>query len=119
MSARLSIPRREEARGRADQLGGVTVTPTATYEGRCWGGRRAEAFKTGAFDASDVRDVLQPMMLAPGEDRTNIGDVFSSVYDQCIEFVTARIGEEMLLDGPTSAASDDYRQPRELAALFC
>jgi hypothetical protein len=59
------------------------------------------------FDASDVRDVLQPMMLAPGED------------DRCIEFVTARIGEEMLLDGPTSAASDDYRQPRELAALFC
>ena len=71
------------------------------------------------FDASDVRDVLQPMMLAPGEDRTNIGDVFSSVYDRCIEFVTARIGEEMLLDGPTSAASDDYRQARELAALFC
>jgi hypothetical protein len=100
------------------KIAGVTITPGDTYEGRVWGERQIKTFARD-IDASDVRGVLEPLMPGAGGDRANIADVFSSVYHQCLEYVSGRIGEEMFDDGATSGAADDYRQARELAALFC
>jgi hypothetical protein len=78
----------------------VTITPGDTYEGRVWGERQSNTFARD-IDASDVRGVLEPLMPGAGEDRANIADVFSSVYHQCLEYVSGRIGEEMFSEGST------------------
>jgi hypothetical protein len=54
-----------------------------------------------------------------GEHRASVSDVFSNVRAHRIEYVSGNIGEDMLLGGASSGGSDDYRQARELAALFC
>jgi hypothetical protein len=97
----------------------VTITPGDGYEGRVRGERQIKTYAARDIDASDVRGVLEPLMPSAGENRANVADVFASTYHQCIEFVSGRIGQEMFGDGSTSGAADDYRQARELAALFC
>jgi hypothetical protein len=101
------------------KIAGVTITPGDTYEGRVWGERQIKTYAAGDIDATDVRGVLEPLMPGAGENRANVADVFASTYSQVIEYVSGRIGQEMFGDGSTSGASDDYRQARELAALFC
>ncbi|HWX29473.1 MAG TPA: hypothetical protein VNZ53_18765 [Steroidobacteraceae bacterium] len=100
-------------------LGGATVDPGPGYEGRVWGEQHMEAFAEGRGDASDVREVLAPVMPEPGEDRRPVADVFGNVYAQCIELMAGRAAESMLLDGEPVAPADDLRQARELALLVC
>jgi hypothetical protein len=101
-------------------LGGATVDPGPGYEGRVWGERHMEAFTEGRGDASDVREVLAPLMPQPGEDRSSVSDVFANVYGHCIELMAGRASERMLLgDGDPLASVDDLRQARELAMLIC
>lgn len=71
------------------------------------------------LDASDVRAVLAPSMPQPGEDRAKVSDIFSSVHAKCIQYASGKVAERMLLGGEPSAAADDRRQARELAALIC
>ena len=52
-----------------------------------------EAFTEGRVDASDVREVLAPLMPQPGEDRSSVSDVFANVYDHCIELMAGRASE--------------------------
>jgi hypothetical protein len=101
------------------QVGGVTVNPGSGYEGLCWGVGHQEAFTEGRGDASDVREVLAPLMPAPGEDRSSVSDVFGNVYDHCIELIAGRAAEHILLDGEPAFPVDDLRQARELARLIC
>jgi hypothetical protein len=101
-------------------LGGATVDPGPGYEGRVWGERHMEAFTEGGGDASDVREVLAPLMPQPGEDRSPVSDVFANVYGHCVELMAGRASERMLLgDCDPLASVDDLRQARELAMLFC
>jgi hypothetical protein len=97
----------------------VTVTPTAEYEGAVLGSKRREAFKTRVTDASDIRKALQPTMPQPGEDVCAASDIFSNVYAEIVEMVSGRVGEELLHGSASAGFADDYRQARELAALFC
>lgn len=103
------------------EVGGVTVNPDPVrgYEGLCWGAGHAEAFAEGRGDASDVREVLRPMMPQAGEDRRPVADVFGSIYTQCIELAAGRAAERMLLDEEPAEPIDDIRQARELAMLVC
>ena len=41
------------------------------------------------------------------------------VRDQCIEFLSGRAAERMLLDGEPAVPADDLRQAGELASLIC
>jgi hypothetical protein len=103
------------------EVGGLTVSPDPAggYEGLCWGVGHTEAFAEGRGDASDVRDVLRPMMPQAGEDRRPVADVFGSVYDKCIELLAGQAAECMLLDGEPAVPADDLRQARALALLVC
>jgi hypothetical protein len=101
-------------------LGGATVDPGPGYEGRVWGERHMEAFTEGRGDASDVREVLAPLMPQAGEDRSAVSDVFGNVYAHCIELMAGRAAERMLLsDRDPEPPVDDLRQARELAMLLC
>src|ERR1700722_8648986 len=101
------------------ELGGVTVNPANGYEGLCWGVGHTQAFAQGRGDASDVREVLAPMMPKPGEDRSSISDVFANVHAHCIELMAGRAAERMLLEAEPAPPADDLRQARELAMLIC
>jgi hypothetical protein len=101
------------------EVGGVTVNPANGYEGLCWGVGHTQAFAQGRGDASDVREVLAPMMPKPGEDRSSISDVFANVHAQCIELMAGRAAERMLIEGESVKPVDDLRQARELAMLIC
>jgi hypothetical protein len=103
------------------EVGGVTVTPDAArgYEGLCWGVGHKEAFAKGRGDASNVREVLAPLMPKPGEDRSSVSDVFGNVHAQCLQLLAARAAERMLLEGEPPRPADDLRQARELALLIC
>ena len=103
------------------EVGGVSVTPDAARgcEGLCWGVGHTEAFAEGRGDASDVRDVLGPVMPQAGEDRSAVSDIYGSVYAQCIELLAGRAAERMLLDEEPAPPADDLRQARELALLIC
>ncbi|MGX9426147.1 hypothetical protein ACWKUA_11360 [Bradyrhizobium sp. LeoA1S1] len=98
---------------------GVTINPGSGYEGLCWGASHKEAFADGRGDASSVRETLAPMMPGLGEDRSVVSDIFVNVYDKCIELMAGRAAERMLLDGEPVVPTDDLRQARELAMLFC
>jgi hypothetical protein len=101
-------------------LGGATVDPGPGYEGRVWGKRHVEAFTHGRGDASDVREILAPIMPQAGEDRSSMSDVFANIYGHCIELMAGRVAERMLLsDDDTRSAGHDLRQARELAMLIC
>jgi len=100
-------------------IGGVTVNPANGYEGLCWGIGHTQAFAQGRGDASDVREILAPMMPKAGEDRSAISDVFGNVYSQGIELMAGRAAEYMLLEGEPVAPVHDLRQARELAMLIC
>jgi hypothetical protein len=97
---------------------GVTVTPSAEYEGMVWGARR-EAFKGRVIGACDVRKMLQPTMPQAGEDIGSIADVCARVYGECVELDAGRIGEEILHGSAGTGFAHDYRQACELAALSC
>jgi hypothetical protein len=58
----------------SDRIVQVSITPTDTWEGICYGERR-QAFANGGRDASDVRELLQPVMALPGESRSSTSDV--------------------------------------------
>jgi hypothetical protein len=100
------------------EIGGVTVTPANNYDGLCWGVGHTQAFAQGRGDASDVREVLAPLMPKPGEDRSSVSDVFANVHAQCIELMAGRAAERMLL-GDAAPPSGDLRQSRELSLLIC
>ncbi|WP_271525883.1 hypothetical protein [Bradyrhizobium sp. CCBAU 53380] len=101
-------------------LGGAKVDPGSGYEGKVWGERQVEAFAEGHGDASDVREVLAPVMPKPGEDISAVSDVFANVYSHCIELAAGRAAEQMLFgDDDSRSAVDDMRQARELALLIC
>jgi len=87
--------------------------------GLCWGVGHTQAFAQGRGDASDVREVLAPLMPKPGEDRSALSDVFGDVYAQGIELMAGRAAERMLLEGEPGTPVDDLRQARELAMLIC
>jgi hypothetical protein len=101
-------------------VGGLTVNPDPDRgsEGLCWGVGHKEAFASGRGDASNVRDVLAPLMPKAGEDRRAVSDVFGNVYAQCIELMSGRAAERMLLGGEPAPPADDLRQARELAMLI-
>ena len=101
-------------------LGGATIDPGRGYEGRVWGERHVEAFAEGRGDASDVREVLAPVMPKPGDDVRLVSDVFANVYSHCIELAAGRAAERMMLGGDanSSSAADDVRQMRELTLLM-
>jgi hypothetical protein len=104
------------------EVGGVTVNPDPVRgsEGLCWGVDHTEAFSNGRGDASNVREVLAPLMPEPGEDASSVSDVFANVYGHCIELMAGRAAERMLLgDDDTLPTGDDHRQARELALLIC
>ncbi|MEH2563476.1 hypothetical protein [Bradyrhizobium sp. AZCC 2289] len=103
------------------EVGGVTVNPDPVrgYEGLCWGVGHTEAFAEGRGDASDVRNVLGPVMPQAGKDRSAVSDIYGSVYAQCIELMAGRAAERMLLDEEPAPPADDLRQARELALLIC
>jgi hypothetical protein len=101
------------------EVGGVTVNPANGYEGLCWGVGHTQAFAQGRGDASDVREVLAPMMPKAGEDRSALSDVFGNVYAQGIELMAGRAAERMLLEGKPVTPVDDLRQARELFMLIC
>jgi hypothetical protein len=101
------------------EIGGVTVTPTNSYDGLCWGVGHTQAFAQGRGDASDVREVLAPLMPKPGEDRSSVSDVFGNVHDHCIELMAGRAAERMLLEAEPAPPVDDPRQARELGLLIC
>jgi hypothetical protein len=98
------------ARVLGQEVGGVTVNPDTArgYEGLCWGVGHREAFVEGRGDASDVRNVVEPVMPQAGEDRRPVADVFASVYTKCIEFLAGRAAERMLLDGEPAIPADDF-----------
>jgi hypothetical protein len=101
------------------EIGGVTVTPANGYEGLCWGVGHTQAFAQGRCDASDVREVLAPLMPKPGEDRSSVSDVFGNVHAKCIELMAGRAAERMLLEGEPAPPAGDLRQSRELGLLIC
>jgi hypothetical protein len=101
------------------EIGGVTVSPANGYEGLCWGIGHAQALAQGRGDASDVREVLAPLMPKPGEDRSALSDVFGNVYAKGIELMAGRAAKRMLLEGEPVTPVDDLRQARELAMLIC
>jgi hypothetical protein len=101
------------------EIGGVTVTPANGYEGLCWGVGHTQAFAQGRCDASDVREVLAPLMPKPGEDRSSVSDVFGNVHAKCIELMAGRAAERILLGQEAAPHADDLRQARELAMLIC
>jgi hypothetical protein len=101
------------------EIGGVTVNPASGYEGLCWGVGHTQAFAQGRGDASDVREVLAPLMPKPGEDHSSVSDVFANVYGHCIQLMAGRAAERMLLEGDAAPPADDLRQARELAMLIC
>jgi hypothetical protein len=107
------------ARLLGNEVGGVTVTPANGYEGLCWGVGHTQAFAQGRGDASDVREVLAPLMAKPGEDRSSVSDVFANVHAQCIELMAGRAAERMLLEGEPAPPAGDLRQSRELSLLIC
>ncbi|KJC60478.1 hypothetical protein UP10_12755 [Bradyrhizobium sp. LTSPM299] len=78
-----------------------------------------EALKDGCGDASNVREVLAPMMPKAGEDRSPVEDIFGSVYSKVVELMAGRAAERMLLDDEPAVPTDDHRQARELAVLIC
>jgi hypothetical protein len=98
---------------------GVTVQPTKAYEGLCWGTEHKEAFAGGRGDASDVRTALADVMPKAGEQINSVADVFASVYSHCIELMAGCGAEAMLLGEHSAGSTDDFRQARELALLFC
>jgi hypothetical protein len=110
-----AIKTRQQARQRRTWR----ASTTRGYEGLCWGVGHTEAFAEGRGDASDVREVLRPVMPQAGEDRRPVADVFGNVYAKCIEFLAGRAAERMLLDGEPGVPADDLRQARELAMLIC
>jgi hypothetical protein len=101
------------------EVGGATVNPANGYEGLCWGIGHTQAFAQGRGDASDVRQVLAPLMPKAGEDRSAISDVFGNVYAQGIELMAGRAAERMLLEADPVTPVDDLRQARELTMLIC
>ena len=101
------------------EVGGVTVNPANGYEGLCWSVGHTQAFAQGRGEASNVREVLAPLMPKPGEDRSAVSDVFGNVHAQCVELMAGRAAERMLLEGEPAPPVDDLRQARELAMLFC
>jgi hypothetical protein len=101
------------------EVGGVTVNPGPGYQGLCWGVGHHEAFTNGRGDASNVREVLAPLMPKPGEDRVSVSDVFGNVHAQCLQLLAGRAAERMLLEGEPAMPADDLRQARELALLIC
>jgi hypothetical protein len=107
------------ARLLGNPVGGVTVQPTARYDGICWGPEHEEAFAEGRGDASDVGAVLADVMPKVGEQIDSVSDVFASVYAHCIELMAGGCAETMLLGEHGAGAADDLRQARELALLFC
>jgi hypothetical protein len=107
------------ARLLGNEVGGVTVHPGKGYEGRCWGVGHKEAFSKGAGDASDVRAALAPLMPKAGEQLTSVADVFSRSYAHCVELMAGRAAEGILPEGDPPPQTDDHRQARELALLFC
>jgi len=94
------------------------VNPANGYEGLCWGVGHTQAFAQGRGEASNVREVLAPLMPKPGEDRSAVSDVFGNVHAQCVELMAGRAAERMLLEGEPAPPVDDLRQARELAMLF-
>ncbi|CCE00661.1 hypothetical protein [Bradyrhizobium sp. STM 3809] len=107
------------ARLLGNPLGGVTVQPTKTSDGLCWGVGHEEAFAEGRGDASDVREVLAEAMPKAGEQIESVSDVFANVYSHCIELMAGCVAETMLLGEQGVGGADDLRQARELALLFC
>jgi hypothetical protein len=102
------------------EVGGVTVNPANGYEGLCWGVGHTQAFTNGRGDASNVREVLAPLMPKSGEDHSSVSDVFANVHSHCIELMAGRAAERMLLsDREPAPPTDDLRQARELAMLIC
>jgi hypothetical protein len=101
----------------SDRIVQVSITPSETWEGICYGERR-QAFANGGRDASDVRELLQPVMPLPGESHTATADVVQSVLDAVTELMAGEVGERLVL-GSANPASDDRRQARELASLIC
>jgi len=96
------------------------VNPANGYEGLCWGVGHTQAFTNGRGDASNVREVLAPLMPKPGEDHSSVSDVFANVHSHCIELMAGRAAERMLLsDREPAPPTDDLRQARELAMLIC
>jgi hypothetical protein len=104
----------------ADRVVRVSVTPTEQWEGVCFG-ERPQAFVNAGYagrDASEVRELLQPVMPADGDDRSSTSDVVQCVFDAVTELLAGEIGERLVL-GDASPARDDRRQARELAMLIC
>ena len=87
--------------------------PVRGYEGLCWGVGHTEAFAEGRGDASDVREVLAPLMPTPGEDASSVSDVFSNVYGHCVELAAGRAAESLFFKDDAPPAGDDLRR------LFC
>jgi len=101
----------------SDRIVQVSITPSDTWEGICYGERR-EAFANGGRDASGVRELLQPVMPLPGESHSSTADIVQSVLDAVTELMAGEVGERLLL-GSANPARDDRRQARELASLIC
>jgi hypothetical protein len=98
----------------------VNPDPDRGSAGLCWGVGYKEAFSKDRGDASNVREVLAPMMPQSGENASSVSDVFANVYGHCIELMAGRAAERMLLgDDDTGPPVDDLRQARELALLIC
>lgn len=102
-----------------NSVGGATVTPGPGYLGKVWSERHTEALASGRGDASNLREVLAPLMPQAGDDRSAVSDVFGNVYAQCIELMAGRAAERLLLEDEPAVPLDDLRQARELAMLVC
>jgi hypothetical protein len=99
-----------------DRIVRVSVTPTERWEGVCFG-ERHQAFANAGRDASEVRELLQPVMPKEGEDRSATSDVVQCVLDAVTELLAGEVGERLVL-GSADPARDDRRQARELARLI-
>ncbi|MEH2552201.1 hypothetical protein V1283_008846 [Bradyrhizobium sp. AZCC 2262] len=102
-----------------DKIDGVTIDPGPGYEGQVWAPWTFKAFTRGDVDAAQIRAVLEPQMPQAGEDQGPAADVTLKITNQIIQFMGGRAAEKLALRGKSSAAPDDYRQSRELAAIVC
>jgi hypothetical protein len=102
-----------------DKIDGVTIDPGPGYEGQVWAPWTFKAFMHGDVDAAQIRTVFEPQMPQAGEDQGPAADVTLKVMNQVIQFMGGRAAEKLTLRGKPSAALDDYRQSRELAAIIC
>jgi hypothetical protein len=101
------------------RIGGVTVTPTDSFAGFCWGPQ----FKISKLSDSDYHDVpdicelMKRFLPRIGDSKSSAPEVFSHVHTRVIELVAGTVGENLFVDGPAWVAHDDLRQARAYATL--